>query len=49
VEQDQDLVFTLTADDGSNAPVSDTVTVTVEDNGVVIRRVSPAGRAYIDH
>ena len=49
VEDDTQLRFTLTADDGVNPPVSDSVEVLVRDIGVVIRRVSPSGRAYIDH
>ena len=49
VDADAVLSFRLTADDGVNSPVSDTVQVTVRDQGVVVVRVSPEGESYIDH
>ncbi len=42
------LQFQLTADDGTNASVSDTVQVTVQDNGVTVDRLNPDGESYID-
>jgi hypothetical protein len=49
VEQDTLLAFTLTANDGVNPAVSDSIEVLVRDIGLVVQRVSPGGRAYIDH
>lgn len=42
------LQFRLTADDGTNESVSDTVQVTVQDNGVTVDRLNPVGESYID-
>ncbi|MEM7662619.1 MAG: hypothetical protein AAF292_10245 [Pseudomonadota bacterium] len=42
------LEFQLSADDGSNPAVSDTVTVTITDSGVTVSSISPAGSSYID-
>ncbi|MEL7547698.1 MAG: hypothetical protein AAGJ84_13675 [Pseudomonadota bacterium] len=48
VPQTVDLVFQLTADDGVNPPVSDTVTVTLMDGGITVSSINPAGQSYID-
>ncbi|MEM9310828.1 MAG: hypothetical protein AAGA34_05215 [Pseudomonadota bacterium] len=48
VGDDTVLTFVLTADDGVNAPVSDSVDVIVSDGGVTVSRLNPAGESYID-
>ncbi|MEM1197185.1 MAG: hypothetical protein AAGH57_13865 [Pseudomonadota bacterium] len=48
VGQDAVLTFQLTADDGVNAPVSDSVEVEIRDGGVAVSRLNPAGESYID-
>ncbi|MEO1554354.1 MAG: hypothetical protein AAFR82_10505, partial [Pseudomonadota bacterium] len=48
VSQTVDLAFRLTANDGTNASVSDTVTVTITDGGITVSSINPAGQSYID-
>jgi len=48
VPQTVDLEFQLTADDGTNPSVSDTVVVTITDGGVTVTSINPAGQSYID-
>lgn len=48
VPQTTELVFRLTADDGSNPPASDSVTVTITDGGITVSSINPAGQSYID-
>ncbi|MEO1657310.1 MAG: hypothetical protein AAFR65_06275 [Pseudomonadota bacterium] len=45
---DEALVFRITATDTSNPPVSDDVTVTIEDGGVTISELTPPNTSYID-
>ncbi|MEM6411677.1 MAG: hypothetical protein AAF683_09090 [Pseudomonadota bacterium] len=42
------IEFRLTADDRTNAPVSDSVSVTITDSGVTVSSISPTGSSFID-